>query len=155
MNQPSSMTLNPSYLQFRKLFLVSSWKMLLAVLLLTLSLIGGQGHAQAAADMHFNAHSVVNTNLACPFTRTYYIDYSGITLERSTGEIVKLVPDLVNNTFWVDIEYGSTFRGGPIPAYTGDFGYGNGYEIEVYNPAINPSLATYQVDACTYWGQII
>ena len=150
-NQSSYMAQNPLYLQFRKLFV---WKAILSILLLlALSLTGGQGHAQAAAYTHFIAHSDVNSNLACPFTRTYDLD-SGITLERSTGEILNLKPDIINDTLWVDVSYGSTFQGYPLPVFTGDFGYGDGNEIEVYNSDINPSLATNKVDVCTYWGQL-
>jgi hypothetical protein len=146
-NQSSSMVQKPSSLQFRKL---SVWKAMLSVmLLLALSFIGGQGHAQAAADAHLSALNY-NPNLVC--NSGYYYSYDindSIRLERSTGETVVLIPITNNNNITVSAWYGDgTHQEPPYLPYIGSVG-SDGPEMEVYYNSNSPSLET--VDACSNW----
>jgi hypothetical protein len=136
-NQSSSMAQKPSSWQFRKLFV---WKAMLSViLLLTLSFIGVQGHAQAAADTHLNA-------LYCSYY-TMNIPFSGITLRSPTyGYTFELTP--VNSEVQVLNETTSEEGQYTLP-YTIEM---SGVpEIRVYYDFYSPSGEAFTACAGWYW----
>jgi hypothetical protein len=121
-------------------FIERGWKVLVAILLLTLFLtIGGQvSHAAARTQTSAQTthpHVANSCNL-----KTYPVQPTA-TLQRDTGEVVYLQADNLNHFYAVDISQDGTYEGIYYLSI-----YWDAYEIHVYAYG-----GAEWVDACTNW----